>query len=263
MDEPRVIQEDKGTKSNIKWILLIVGGGCVLLACIFLVIALAAAFFFPLTSRTVSEVTEVFEEPSPEVEEQIIPQPLGDIYIPEPKDYPRADKNRMGDPNAPVTISVYSDFQCIYCMNYWEETEPQIIEKYVATDQVYYEYHSFGDFLGPQSATTAEAAYCAGDQGQFWAYHDIIFLNWTGEGAGDFSQARLGAYAEALGLDVKDFSDCLENGTHKSTVEQDVTDAETNGVSATPSFLINGKLVEGALPFSAFESEIKDALGGE
>jgi len=262
MEEPQVIQEDKGTNSNTKWIVLIVGVGCALLACIILVIALAIAFF-SVKSRTVSEVTEVFEEPSPEVEEQIVPQPLGDIYIPEPKEYPRADKNRMGDPNAAVTITVYSDFQCIYCMNYWEETEPQIIETYVATGQVYYEYRSFGDFLGPQSATAAEAAYCAGDQGQFWKYHDIIFLNWTSEGAGDFSQIRLNGYADALGLDVKEFSDCLENGTHKSTVEQDVTDAETNGVRATPSFLINGKLVEGALPFSAFESEIEAALGSE
>ena len=188
MEEQQVIQEDKGTDSNIKWILLIVGGGCALVACIILVIALAAAFFFPLTSRTVSEVTEEYEIPQPEVEEQVTPQPVGDIRIPESKDYPLADGNQMGNPDALVKIVLYSDFQCVYCMNYWKETEPLIIENYIEMGQVYYEYRSFGDFLGPESATAAEAAYCAGDQGQFWRYHDILFLNWTGEGEGDFSQ---------------------------------------------------------------------------
>ena len=188
---------------------------------------------------------------------------MNDILIPDSKTYPMADANQMGNPDAPVKIIVYSDFQCVYCMNYWDETEPLIIENYVKTGQVYYEYRSFGDFLGLESATAAEAAYCAGDQGQFWAYHDIIFLNWTGEGEGDFSQARLDAYAEALGLDVKAFSDCLENGKYQYEVEEDVTNANADGIHATPSFLINGELVEGALPYSVFEDKIEAALGNE
>ena len=263
MEETTITQEDKGTNSNLKWILLIVGGGCAVLACAILVVVLAAAFLFPLTSRTVSEVTEVYETPQPEVEEEIVPQSLGEILIPESKDYPLADDNRMGDPEAPVKIIVYSDFQCVYCMNYWDETEPLIIENYVEPGLVFYEYRSFGDFLGPQSATAAEAAYCAGDQGQFWAYHDILFLNWTGEGGGDYSFARLQGYADALGLDVKQFSDCLENGKYRYKVEEDVTNARADDINATPSFLINGELVEGALPYSAFESEIEAALANE
>jgi protein-disulfide isomerase len=263
MEEPQVIQEEKGANPNLKWILLIVGGGCALVACIILVIALAGAFFFPLTRRTVSEATEEYEVPQPEVEEQVVPQPLGDILIPESKTYPMADANKMGDPDAPVKITVYSDFQCVYCMNYWKETESQIIENYVETGQVYYEYRSFGDFLGPESAAAAEAAYCAADQDLFWAYHDIIFLNWKGEGAGDFSQARLVAYAQALGLDVKEFGDCLKSGKYKYKVEEDVTNARADDIRATPSFLINGELVEGALPYSAFENEIEAALDNE
>jgi len=263
MEEPQVVQEGKGTNSNLKWILIIAGGGCVLLACVCLVIALAVAFFFPITGSVISEVNEKLEVPGPEGEEQIVPQPLGEILIPENKSYPLADGNRMGDPDGPVKIVVYSDFQCIYCMNYWEETEPLIIENYVETGQVYYEYRSFGDFLGPQSAVAAEAAYCAADQGQFWGYHDILFLNWNGEGTGDFSRARLVGYADALGLDVKAFSDCLESGKYTYKVEEDVTNAHADGIRATPSFLINGELVEGALPYSVFEDEIEAALGNE
>lgn len=260
MDEVPITQAEKEKSSNAKWILLIAGIGCTLLACTILIIALAVALFFPVTSKTFSEVTEELEAPSPEVEEQFVPQPMNDIRIPESKTYPMADANKMGNPDAPVTIIIYSDFQCIYCMRYWEETEPRIIENYVETRQIYYEYHSYGDFLGPESATAAEAAYCAGDQGQFWAYHDILFLNWAGEGTGDFSLDRLRIYADVLNLDVNEFSNCLESGKHKSQIEQDVYSAQANDVRATPSFLINGKLVEGALPFSAFESEIEEAL---
>jgi protein-disulfide isomerase len=179
------------------------------------------------------------------------------------KNYPLADGNKMGDPEAPVKIVLYSDFQCVYCMNYWDETEPLIIENYIETGQVYYEYRSFGDFLGPQSATAAEAAYCAGAQGQFWRYHDILFLNWTGEGSGDFSFARLLGYAEAIGLDVKSFSDCLESDKFQYQIEEDLTNARADDIDATPSFMINGELVEGALPYSEFEDEIEAALSNE
>jgi protein-disulfide isomerase len=261
MNEPQVTQEEKGTKSNTKWILLIAGGGCALLACIALVIALAVALLFPVTGQVFNKVTEELESPQPAIDDA--PQPLDETPIPESKYYPLAVENMLGDPDAPVTIIVYSDFQCIYCMNYWEDTEPQIIENYVKTGQVYYIYHSFGDFLGPESATAAEAAYCAGDQDMFWDYHDLLFQNWAGEGTGDYSPDRLRGYAEELGLDANQFTDCLESGAHASTVDQDVTEGQANGIRATPSFLINGELVEGALPYSTFESKIKAALGNE
>jgi protein-disulfide isomerase len=263
MNEPQIVQEEKGTNSNTKWILLIVGGGCALLACVCLVIALAVAFFVPVTGNVFSEINEESGVPQPADEVYVTPQDLGTILIPEKKNYPLADGNKMGNPDAPVKIVIYSDFQCVYCMNYWNETEPLIIENYVETGQVYYEYRSFGGFLGPQSATAAVAAYCAGDQDQFWQYHDILFLNWTGEGSSDFSIARLQGYAEALGLDVKAFSDCLDNGKYQYQIEEDLTNARADDIRATPSIMINGELVEGALPYSEFEDEIEAMLSNE
>lgn len=260
MDETQVKKGEKGLSSNIRLIVIIVGVGCALLACVLLIIALAAALFLPITGRVFSEINEELEVPQPADEAPVTPQYLGEILIPESKTYPLADGNAMGDPDAPVEIIIYSDFQCIYCMQYWNETESQIIENYVTTGQVYYIYRSFGSFLGPQSGLAAEAAYCAGDQNMFWAYHDILFLNWAGESGGDFSQARLGGYADALGLDVKAFSDCLESGKYQYKVEEDVTNARADDIRATPSFLINGELVEGALPYSVFEDKIEAVL---
>ena len=264
MDENQTIQAETGTNPNTKWLLLIAGGGCAILACALLVIALAAALFFPSATKIFETINEELVTPQPVVQEHvpITPQALGNILIPDQKTYPLVDVNKMGDPNAPVTIIVYSDFQCIYCMRYWDETEIKIIERYVETGKVYYEYRSFGDFLGPQSGLAAEAAYCASDQGKFWEYHDILFLNWTGEGTGDFSTNRLRGYADAIGLDVKDFSSCLADGRYKAWLDRDVSNANADGVSATPSFIINEKLVEGAQPFNVFQSEIEAALGG-
>jgi len=262
MDENQVVQEKTSTNPNVKWLVLIIGGGCTLLACALLVIALAATFFLYRSAKIFDTNNEILTTPKPVIEENttITAQPLGNILTPDPKAYPLVDINKMGDPNAPVTVIVYSDFQCIYCMRYWDETEIKIIELYVKTGKVYYEYRSFGDFLGPQSALAAEAAYCASDQGKFWEYHDILFLNWTGEGTGDLSLDRLQGYANAIGLNVKEFSDCLTDGTHKPWLDRDASSAYAGGVRATPSFLINGKLIEGAQPFNIFQKEIEAAL---
>jgi predicted DsbA family dithiol-disulfide isomerase len=169
--------------------------------------------------------------------------------------------NTMGDPNAPVHIIEYGDFQCPYCLQFWRETEPQLIEQYVNTGKVYFEYRSF-PIIGPESAWAAEGAYCAGDQGKFWEYHDTLFTNWTGENVGDFTKEKLITYAEALDLDMDEFVSCLSEEKHKGTVEQDLAEAEASGVRATPTFFINGIKFEGAYPFNDLKQFIEDALNG-
>jgi len=169
----------------------------------------------------------------------------------------------MGDPNAPVKIIEYADFQCPYCLHYWTETEPQIIQNYVATGKVYYEYRSVGGFIGPESADAANAAYCAADQNKFWEYHDILFANWTGENAGDFTPDKLRQYAQAINLNLDQFNTCINTGAHTNEVDQDVTDAKAAGVTGTPAFVINGKLIEGAQPYSVFQQTIDAALNGQ
>jgi protein-disulfide isomerase len=186
-------------------------------------------------------------------------KPVGEVKEHPLMNRPQVKGNAMGDPNAPVKIIEYSDFQCPYCAQFTTDTEQKIIDAYVATGKVYFEYHSFGDFIGAESQRAAEAAYCAGDQNKFWEMHDIVFANQSGENQGHFSDKFLTALAQKVGLDMGQFSDCFNNSKHADTVKQDGVAARQAGVKATPSFTINGKLVEGAQPFEQFQKEI-DAL---
>lgn len=169
--------------------------------------------------------------------------------------------NTMGDPHAPVYVIEYGDFQCPYCLQFWEETEPQLIKEYVNTGKVYFEYRAYA-FLGPESVFAAEGAYCAGDQNKFWEYHDTLFANWTGENVGNFTNENLIKYAESLNLNVVEFASCLKNEKHKKTVELDAASAEEDGVSATPTLMINGVKIEGAQPYYVLKEMIENILNG-
>jgi protein-disulfide isomerase len=173
---------------------------------------------------------------------------------------PAAHQNTMGDPNASVKIDEYSDFQCPACLSFFKETERSIVEQYVATNKVYFVYHSMGAWIGPESAAAAEAAYCAGDQGRFWDYHDMLFDNWTGENVGDFSTQRLQAFGEALGLKMDEFRACLDSHKYAGQLAQDRAEGDKLGVTATPTFFINGKKVVGSQPFTTFQQDIEAAL---
>lgn len=172
---------------------------------------------------------------------------------------PQAQGNTMGDPNAQVKIIEFSDFQCAYCRQFFLQNEQPLIEDYVASGKVYFVYRTLGDWLGPDSQASAEAAYCAGDQDRFWEYHDLLFAN---QGNGSFSRGRLQAFAQALDLDEEAFTACLSNAKYRDQVEQDLTDGLQAGVRGTPSFLVNGKLVAGAQSYSMFRQEIEEALAG-
>ncbi len=184
--------------------------------------------------------------------------PEGVVQI-TPVPRPQVNFNATGDPNAPVKIIEYGDFQCPRCKDFWQATEAQIVDTYVKTGKVYFEYHSMGLFIGPESSRAAEAAYCAGDQGKFWEMHDTIYANQGAENSGALDDAHLKAFAKNLGLDAAKFNDCL-GGKYSGKVSQDQADGTAAGIKATPSFLINGKLVEGAQPFATFQQEIDAAL---
>jgi predicted DsbA family dithiol-disulfide isomerase len=159
----------------------------------------------------------------------------------------------LGSPKAPVTIVEFSDFQCPYCRKA-NATLKELMKKY--PDRVRL---SFRDFpltqIHPRAQRAAEAARCAAQQGQFWAYHDLIFGNQD-----RLSDADLGQHARTLGLDSAEFDACLRERRFKTQVEADLKEGAQAGVSSTPGFFINGILLEGSQPIGNFEEIIESEL---
>jgi protein-disulfide isomerase len=119
-----------------------------------------------------------------------------------------------------------------------------------------------------ESQDAALAAYCAGDQGKFWEMHDALFANVLGEDAGSFTDRRLQAIAEKVGLNMDEFNSCYSSGKYVERVQQDLKDGQAAKINGTPGFLVtytvNGetktKLIEGAQPFSTFQVELEAIL---
>jgi protein-disulfide isomerase len=191
-----------------------------------------------------------------------------DVVTVTPLTRSQVEFNTAGDPNAPVKLDEYSDFQCPYCARFSEQTEQAILDAYVATGKVFFTYHSVGEFIGPESSLSAEAAYCAGDQNKFWEYHDYVLGNQRGENAGWFSARRLSAFAEALSLDLSQFNACFNNGKYRNMVRQDLADSRSLGIQSTPTFIVsyeaNGQtvtdMIKGAEAFSTFQQKLDAAL---
>lgn len=148
----------------------------------------------------------------------------------------------LGDPNAPVTMIVYADFECPYCRLFAVETQPQIIDDFVRDGQVKLEFREFpvlgGQDLtddGNTSAQTAEAVLCAGEQGEYLEYHDKLYAN-----QGSFSDGRLKQYADEVGLDGDAFAECLDSGKYEPAIQQMKAEGQALGINATPMFIING-----------------------
>lgn len=112
-------------------------------------------------------------------------------------------------------------------------------------------------FLGPESNWAAEASECADDQGAFWAFHDKLFASQAGENQGAFSKENLKKFAVDLKLNANAFNACLESGKYAAAVNSDTTSLQSFGVESTPTFVINGRPIAGALPFESFQQYIE------
>lgn len=163
---------------------------------------------------------------------------------------------RKGGANAKVVIQEFSDFQCPFCSRV-NPTVKQIFEKY--GDKVAIIWRNFPLPFHQDAGPAAEAAMEAFAQGgstKFWAMHDLLFENQRA-----LSRADLDRYAAQLGLNAARFKAAMDNHTHKASVDADMAAVTAAGAQiGTPSFFINGKLLQGAQPFPAFEAAIDAAL---
>lgn len=185
-------------------------------------------------------------------------RPIGDIVLPERLERPMADGVAMGNPDAPVIIEEFSDFGCYYCGRFSRETEPALVENYIANGQVYFIYRQFP--LGPASIPVSEASYCAAEQNLFWDYHDVLFANQDENDPNALSERRLIAFAEGIGADVEEFERCLTEGRYKDAVQADYQAGRAAGIESTPTFFVNGLEISGAQPYAVFQEAIEAAL---
>lgn len=190
-------------------------------------------------------------------------KPITDLIEPSPKNHPMADGHSLGDPNAPITVEVYSDFKCAACEYFFASVEPILVQEYVQPGLVYYVYHTFGDIIHPpQSGITAQAAFCAEDQGAFWDFHDYLFTNFDFGMTQGFSDKAFETIADLIGIDKVLLTECIASDTHKDATNNDASEGIALGVPGTPGVIINGVLLDG-FQFSDIQNAVDSLLDGE
>lgn len=170
------------------------------------------------------------------------------------------DGRTMGDPDAPVRIVEYGDYQCPGCAAFATNVKPRIIEEYVATGQVFFEYRDLTG-LGPESMQAARAAACALEQDMYWEFHDTLYTNQVGRDDGGFARQRMLRMAEQLEMDTGAFGECLDDDRYDDEIEAMTALATQDNVRATPSVIVDGVLLEGPT-FDAVRQQIESALQG-
>jgi protein-disulfide isomerase len=176
----------------------------------------------------------------------------------------------LGEKNAPLTLVEFTDFQCPYCARHFAQTMPQIVAEYVKTGKVKYVVRNFPlESLHPRAFQAAEAARCASEQKKYWEMHQRLMSSQNALDA-----KSLPVHAQALGLDLTAFQQCLDGGKEAAKVREDIADGEKAGVEGTPAFFLGitqpneptikvTRTVGGALPYPSFKRVIDSLLAAQ
>ena len=211
-------------------------------------ITLDGKLLFP-TVVDLTELEGTVEETVEEAEEEVVEETADTIDL---SGLDLSDENVKGSTDAPVTMIVFSDFECPFCARAYE-TFVEVEETYGDSLQIIFKNYPLSFHQYAQKA--AEAGECANDQGMFWEMHDMMFEN-----AGALTVDDLKSYASAIGLDTDTFNACLDSDEKADEVTADMNEGIALGISGTPTFIINGEMLVGAQPYEAFETAILSAL---
>lgn len=192
-------------------------------------------------------------EPTPSPSPSPDPSPSPAAYV---------EGRWLGDADAPVTLEIWADFQCPYCGLQARAVTPSIERLYAAEGRVRMTFRDFA-FLGEESFGAAVAARCAGQQGAFWYFHDLLFASQQGENQGAFADDNLQGLAQFAGLDLDAFTTCTADPAVRAEVEAETAKGRELGVSSTPVIRIEGpgglQVVTGLKPLSELEAAIERA----
>jgi protein-disulfide isomerase len=178
-----------------------------------------------------------------------------------------SDRNRLGNPDAPVVLVEWADYQCPFCRDFSELIMPRLIEEYIKPGKVLFEYRDLA-FLDDSSGSDesnlpAEAAAYAADSGDYWIMHDTIYVNQFGENKGAYSSARITEIARTAGLEMEQFTSCMEADTHADEVEAMRKEAEAAGINSTPSLFLNGQRINYTGEYNDLKAEIDAILSAQ
>lgn len=169
----------------------------------------------------------------------------------------------LGDKDAKVTIVEFSDFQCPFCKQLFEDALPQIKKEYIDTGKAKLAYRHYPlTSIHPNAQKAAEASECANDQDKFWEYHDQLFTNqadWETLPS-DGALNKFAEYAGAIGINGEELRECVTSGKMAENVKKDIDAGTAVGVDGTPASFVNGILISGAVPFEDFKTQIEAAL---
>jgi len=187
---------------------------------------------------------------------EIIPGQYQDDYV-SPDEIGIENDAILGDKNAPLTIIEFSDYQCPFCKKFIDDAYQDIKKEYIETGKANLVFRDFPLGFHENALPAALAAECAKDQGTdetYYSYHDKLFAEQK------LDREALITYASELDLDTEEFTSCLDDQKFLDEVQKDMAEAQSAGISGTPGFLINGKVISGAQPFPAFKAAIDAAL---
>ncbi len=170
----------------------------------------------------------------------------------------------LGDPNDPVTLIEFGDYQCHFCNVHFHNTEHSLLQNFIYTGKVKMIFKDF-TIIGPDSVNAAHGTHCANDQGKFWEYHDILYNNWTGENNGWASSDNLLRFSQEIELDVDQWSDCMIEERYSQIISNSSKDARDLGITGTPAFFVIGPdnkitRLSGAQPYESFEKIFNSEL---
>lgn len=157
----------------------------------------------------------------------------------------------LGGAKAAVVIVEFSDFQCPFCKSS-QATLKKVLQAH--GDKVKLVFKHLPLEIHPEALSSARAAFCAGEQGSFWPYHDALFA------ADGLSPDKFRRIAADLGLDLQRFAACFDSERSRAAVLRDVQEARRLGISATPTFIVNGSLLQGAQDLDSFNAIIARKL---
>ena len=166
----------------------------------------------------------------------------------------------LGERDAPLTLVMFTDYQCPFCSRFETQTLPEIKKQYIDTGKLRFVVRDLPMQFHPNAFKAAEAVYCGEEQDKYWPFRELLVAN-----TNKLEAKLLPEYAKQVGMDMDKFSACLESGRHAEKIKANIALAGSIGISGTPSFVVgkskgdiaDGIKLVGAQPFAAFDQKLK------